>query len=156
MDAPIRSRVSAYALATTPGPDGTAGPGERILLTRLAESSPVFAPGLWHLPGGGVDPGEQPADTLVRELAEETGLRVLDARLLDARGYTAHRLGVSWHLVALFYRVVLSPGDPAVVENDGSTAEAAWLPLADLTPAILSPAAADGLRMLDGAAGRAR
>jgi 8-oxo-dGTP pyrophosphatase MutT (NUDIX family) len=30
----------------------------------------------WFTPGGGVDPGESPAEAGVRELAEETGLRV--------------------------------------------------------------------------------
>lgn len=31
--------------------------------------------GIWVLPGGAIDPGETPADALVREVWEETGLR---------------------------------------------------------------------------------
>lgn len=38
----------------------------------------------WELPGGQLDPGEQPADALVREFAEETGLAVRVGQLLDA------------------------------------------------------------------------
>ncbi|MCX4821367.1 NUDIX domain-containing protein [Streptomyces sp. NBC_01142] len=90
----VRSRVSAYAIATAQ---------DQLLLTQLSDVSPVFTPGLWHLPGGGIDPGEQTRETLERELQEETGLELLDARLVDARAYTAHRLGVSWNLVGLFY-----------------------------------------------------
>jgi 8-oxo-dGTP pyrophosphatase MutT (NUDIX family) len=32
--------------------------------------------GIWVLPGGAIDPGETPADALVREVWEETGLHV--------------------------------------------------------------------------------
>ncbi|GIG70117.1 NUDIX hydrolase [Phytomonospora endophytica] len=138
-DKSTRSRVSAYAV--------TVDERERILLARLSAESAVFEPGLWHLPGGGVDPGEQPVEALARELREETGLALRDARLLDARAYTSTRLGVSWHLVALFYAVDLAPGEPHVTEIDGSTAEVAWLPIAGLDRDELSPPTVDGLAM---------
>ncbi|MEV7548777.1 NUDIX hydrolase [Amycolatopsis sp. NPDC089917] len=35
-----------------------------------------FLGGRWELPGGTVEPGEPPAETVVREFAEETGLTV--------------------------------------------------------------------------------
>ncbi|WP_432202009.1 RNA pyrophosphohydrolase [Erythrobacter sp. W53] len=31
--------------------------------------------GAWQMPQGGIDPGEEPADAALRELAEETGVR---------------------------------------------------------------------------------
>ena len=37
--------------------------------------------GQWYLPGGGIDPGEEPADAVVREVWEETGIRVIPKHL---------------------------------------------------------------------------
>ncbi|MFF1565609.1 NUDIX domain-containing protein [Streptomyces sp. NPDC058293] len=135
----MRSRVSAYAIAVME---------EQLLLTQLADSSPVFEPGLWHLPGGEVDPGEQPYETLGRELYEETGLELLDARLVDARAYTAHRLGIDWHLVGLFYRVDVKPAPLVVTKADDSTSAVTWMPLSGLRESRLSPAAVDSLAMI--------
>ncbi|GHD22592.1 NUDIX domain-containing protein [Streptomyces galbus] len=83
---------------------------------------------LTPVPGGGIDPGEQPVEALTRELLEETGLELVGARLLDAR--TSQRNGISWSLTALFY--------------------AASQPLRDIRDtAVLSPPAADAAHMLD-------
>lgn len=47
-----------------------------VLLVRHAET------GRWVLPGGSLEPGETPADGAVREVWEETGLRVEPTRVL--------------------------------------------------------------------------
>jgi len=52
----------------------------RILLVRQAES------GMWSAPGGAVDPEETPADAVVREVWEETGLYTNPIRLLGVYG----------------------------------------------------------------------
>lgn len=49
--------------------------GPRVLLCRRSPGRAWF-PGVWDLPGGHVEPGESPARALVRELAEEIGVRV--------------------------------------------------------------------------------
>ena len=38
--------------------------------------------GVWEVPAGGIDPGEAPAQALVREVFEETGLKVVPLRVV--------------------------------------------------------------------------
>ncbi len=52
----------------------------QILLQRRSDN------GLWCLPGGGIEPDEEPADALVREVYEETGLHVLPERIVGVYG----------------------------------------------------------------------
>ena len=46
----------------------------RILL--FQDSDPGIGASWWIMPGGGIDPGETEHETVLRELEEETGLRV--------------------------------------------------------------------------------
>jgi 8-oxo-dGTP pyrophosphatase MutT (NUDIX family) len=39
--------------------------------------------GLWGLPGGSMEPGEEMQNVAIRELYEETGLKALNTKLLD-------------------------------------------------------------------------
>lgn len=52
----------------------------RILIQKRSDN------GRWDLPAGMVDPGEAPAQTLVREVLEETGLVVVPEQLLGVFG----------------------------------------------------------------------
>jgi 8-oxo-dGTP pyrophosphatase MutT (NUDIX family) len=142
-DAPAPARVTrlaAYALCFD-----QAG---RILLCRTA---PTITPnGEWMLPGGGVEFGEDPADGVIRELEEETGLsgRIegvagIVSRLLDRRPWAG---GADVHNVAIIYRVAVEPGELRD-EVDGSTDTCAWLSRAETEDLPLWPVARAGLRL---------
>lgn len=125
----MRVRVAAYAVAVDAG---------RVLLCRLADHVP--AAGQWTLPGGGMDHGEQPLDTLRREVREETGLDVRDPELVDVvAGY-----GPDWQAVRILFRADVR-GEPRVVEVGGSTAEAAWVALVDVPTLTTVPMVAHAL-----------
>jgi 8-oxo-dGTP pyrophosphatase MutT (NUDIX family) len=53
---------------------------ERYLLQLRSQKSGIFYPGHWGLFGGAVDDGESANQALVRELREELGIKVSDAR----------------------------------------------------------------------------
>ena len=53
---------------------------DRILLVRQS------ADGIWSAPGGVIEPGETPADAVVREVWEETGLHSAPVRLFGVYG----------------------------------------------------------------------
>jgi 8-oxo-dGTP pyrophosphatase MutT (NUDIX family) len=68
----------------------------RVILVRHS-----YQPG-WHLPGGGVNRGEPPAEAILRELREEIGLVKSDPP--ELAGIFTRRIGVVTNAIAL-YRV---------------------------------------------------
>jgi 8-oxo-dGTP pyrophosphatase MutT (NUDIX family) len=49
-------------------------PAGRVLLLNAVDPADPSKPAWWEIPGGGINPGEDSADTAKRELYEETGI----------------------------------------------------------------------------------
>lgn len=113
-------RVAAYAVVVDQG---------RLLLAHWSEGGRTG----WSMPGGGIDPGEDPADAAVREVREETGYDVVLDELLGLDSLVvpgAARVvpGPDLHALRVLYRAHVVGGE-LTHEVDGSTDEAAWVPL---------------------------
>lgn len=92
--------------------------------------------GWWEVPGGKVEPGELPADALVRELHEELGVRIEPAALLPTMFATGPREDRPGALVILLYTVAAWDGVPRACEPG---AEIAWFETEDLAGLRLPP-----------------
>lgn len=134
---PLR-RIASYAVCVDTA--------ERVLLVRASATSGT--PGVWSLPGGAVDHGEHPVDTMVRETAAETGLSVAAGPLRDVLSDVRalpHR-GMTIHTDRLIYDATLRGG--TLIERVGQPTDlAAWVTLAEAKELPLRPftAAALGL-----------
>jgi ADP-ribose pyrophosphatase YjhB (NUDIX family) len=124
-----RQRVAAY---------GVARRDDQVLLVRASPHTGV--PGTWWLPGGGVEFGESPAECLVREFREETGLGVRVRDLLDAVSDVAELQlePVLMHSVRLIYEVDVVGGSVRP-ETSGSTDGVRWVRYGELETLPLIP-----------------
>ncbi|MEQ9145673.1 MAG: 8-oxo-dGTP diphosphatase MutT [Parvibaculaceae bacterium] len=96
--------VSACALVDVEG---------RVLLAQRPEGKSMA--GLWEFPGGKVEPGETPEDTLIRELKEELEIDVT-ASCLAPFTFASHSYD-SFHLMMPLYVCRKWNGIPRPVEG---------------------------------------
>ena len=137
---PLR-RIAAYAAATDPQ--------GRVLLVRASTRSGT--PGVWSLPGGAVDHGEDPNHTVVRETAAETGLSVAvsglhdvlaDMRSLPHRGVTIHTDRLIYEVTVRGGTICDRVGQPTDLARWHTLEEAEALRLRPFTAAALGLSAA--------------
>jgi 8-oxo-dGTP pyrophosphatase MutT (NUDIX family) len=112
-------RLAAYAVCVD---------DDRVLLAHYRGTH-------WTLPGGKVEHGEDPYDTVVREVAEETGLTAVVERLLgvDSRVIPAgeSHSGEEHQNVGIFYAVRIIGGHSRP-EANGETTASVWLPISQV------------------------
>lgn len=106
-DAPLRLLlVVAVALVDADG---------RVLLAQRPEGKKLA--GLWEFPGGKVEPGERPEETLIRELAEELGVQVEEPCLAPLT-FASHAYR-DFHLLMPLYICRRWTGTPRPLEGQG-------------------------------------
>ena len=98
-----------------------ADPAGRYLALRRAHPPAL---GAWDLPGGFVEAGEMPAAAIVREIGEETGLRV---ELLGVLGAYASVYGETGrHTVDIGFHARTRGKGPAHIVLSDEKSEASW------------------------------
>lgn len=118
------TRVAAYAVIIDAD--------DRILLAHWNEGRRAA----WTLPGGGLEPGEDPEHAARREVREETGYRAAIGELLGIHSRVippSRRLPAGaeapLHAIRIVYRGRIT-GGRLRNETNGSTDRAEWFPLA--------------------------
>ena len=124
---PRRPEVCVGAVALDTG---------RLLMIRRGRGA---AQGRWSLPGGRVEHGETLAEAVVRELLEETGLEGICDGLV---GWAEIFDGDDHYVVLDFAVTILGPEEPRAGDD---AAEAAWVPLEEVTDLTLSDGLAEFL-----------
>lgn len=115
-----------------------------VLLGKRSDS------GQWALISGIVEPGEQPADTLVREFKEETGVDVTASELVAVTSEPhPYALGNDdqVHFMNLLFLCDLTPQGVRISSTpDGENEETGWFDLAAL-PQPMQPMSLERLRL---------
>jgi 8-oxo-dGTP pyrophosphatase MutT (NUDIX family) len=114
LDLPLaRAPDREVAAAVLVGPDG------RYMLQLRDDKPTIHMPAHWALFGGSLDPGETPAEGMVRELEEELGFRAPAVTLLANLALNTDPVDRLWRMH--FFAVPFTDADlAAMVQTEGA------------------------------------
>ena len=112
---------------------------DRVLLVNAFPETPERAP-LWCLPGGGVEAGDGLHETLIREVAEETGLTIRPGPLAAVSEFLDPETG--FHQIDHFFHAEIDgpAPDPAHEDPAGVVTLRRWTARAELAALPHAPA----------------
>lgn len=123
-----RSICSAFREVNAAGGLVTDTDGKHLVIRRF---------GIWDLPKGHQEEGEDIERTALREVMEETGLQKLETRgLICVTDHCYIRDGI-WHLKHTWWYDMLNTGPSELVpQGEEDITEAAWVAGADIQPIL--------------------
>jgi len=89
--------------------------------------------GMWEFPGGKIEPGETPEESLARELKEEL---LVDATVGDRVTTTEYEYDFGTVRLSTYHCVLSPDAEPTLTEH----ADSRWIPLAELQELEWAPA----------------
>lgn len=113
----------------------------KIFMARRAKTKITF-PDQFELVGGHLDPGEQPADGLIREIQEELGVTVSVGQIVDAFTYEDHE-GLK---IEICYLCELADSTIEPVLQPADHSEARWITSAEIASIGKEDEESDALR----------
>jgi len=96
--------------------------------------SELHGEGTWTMPGGKIEFGEDPHETVVREVREETGMLVKSCRLISVSSEKVPDA----HFITLGFFCDDFEGEPKVMEPD-EIVEWKWFPLDNIPENLFEP-----------------
>lgn len=119
---------------------------DRLLILKRADDE-TFLPGVWEVPGGGIDEGESIEEGVIRETLEEAGIHVTPQKLF---GFFEYVDGYNQKTVNLNFICEMNNDSEDTDTSSGEMERAAWVTLAELneyqfTSPIMRKACEDAL-----------
>lgn len=119
---------------------------EKILLVKKARGAYT---GKLDLPGGSIEYGEKPIETLRRELMEETNCEIKNIKLIDANSavvnWLHHEEMESMHHIGIIYEAEVINRDIKLDADGQDSLGACWYDIKELSKEDISPLTYDAL-----------